>query len=90
MTDEEFFTPVEEKPWTSTYNHPTKTDPRRVAKAIPKHRLTTKRGRYFTTDRSEAHLKHEMDAVIEQKKFEATASAAPSVKPKKTFTAKNG
>lgn len=82
MTDEGFFEPVDGKLWSSSFNPQKRPDETRTAAVIPKDRLITKKGRYFTTDSSSSQLK---------KSFTKNVAAADNeaLKTKKTFVSKN-
>lgn len=88
-----------DKPWRSSYSHQRRPDVMaRTKNAIPRDRLVTKKGRYFTTDTRQQQLVDEIDKQDERKGIRATldpyfdeGSHQPveASKPKKTFTAKN-
>jgi hypothetical protein len=64
MAEEDGYYVEDHRPrWRSSFNHQKLPDPEaRTAKVIPKHRLVTKKGRYFTTDTSDRQRASELSA----------------------------
>lgn len=86
-----FSVTADEQPWKSSFNKQQRADVGvRTAKIIPREKLVTKKGRYFTTEISTVQLQKEIQSVEAQKKV-ASKPLQIEVKAqnKKTFTAKN-
>ena len=87
---------ITHKPWRSTYAHQKRPDVTgRTAKLIPRDRLVTKKGRYFTTNTSQQQLVAEIDEQEDKIAEQAGYAIQPekkevesAPKQKKQFTPK--
>lgn len=66
MSSNGYYIENTDKPWRSTANKQSRPDPTARAKnVIPRDRLVTKKGRYFTTDTSQEQREDEMKTTPE-------------------------
>jgi len=94
MADQYEYVENTDKPWRSSYSHQRRPDvTARAAKMIPRDRLVTKKGRYFTTNTSQQKLEDEIDLQDERKEAQVFPTPIPAreqeAKPKQRFSAKN-